>query len=152
MLLDKITTDLHQAMKNRDRPMRETLRFLLSSVQKYQIDNYPPGSTKKLTDEDVVKVIRRHVKIRQEAITAFQKGQRQDLVAKETFELNLLQKYLPALLTEEEIRAFVKTLIDEGNTNFGQIMAGIMQKWPGRVEGKRAAEIVQQALNQSQAS
>jgi uncharacterized protein len=145
MLLEKIQADLINALKSGDRLKTDTLRYFIAAVKKYDIDTYLPGSTAKLTDDDVVKILKRQVKTHEESITAFKNGNRQDLVDKESKELEILKFYLPPEMTDEEIRAIVKKSIT-GAINFGQAMSMAMSKLKGLADGNKVATIVKEEL------
>lgn len=95
MILDQIQTDLNAAMKSHDQVRVDTLRFLLGAVRSLEIEKCPPSSGKSLTDDDVLSVITKQVKSHKESIEMFDKGNRPELVEKETAQLQILQGYLP---------------------------------------------------------
>lgn len=149
MLKDVIQSDLTKALKNKEQSKVSALRFLLAQIQKYEIDAYPPGSQKSLTEEDVLKIIRQQVKQRKESISAFEKGNRSDLVEKEQAELRLIEEYLPAELDDE---AIVKIITDErskGVNEFGPLMGVVMKLVSGRASGDRVQQLVKKQLSLS---
>lgn len=95
MLKDKLQTDLPAALKEGDQIRVSTLRTLLASLHNLEIQRCPPGSGKILNDQEVISVIQKQVRERQESIEMFKKGKRQDLVEKEETELGILKSYLP---------------------------------------------------------
>lgn len=145
MLLEQISKDVVSSMKAGDQVRVGTLRYLLSEIKKYEIDTYPPATNKHVTDEDVLKIIRRQVKTHRESIEAFRQGKREDLVLKETEELKILESFLPKELTDNEIRSIV-TSKAKGINNFGQVMGIVMKEISGRAGGERVAEIVKELL------
>lgn len=148
MLLDKLLQDLNDALKGHDKLSVSTLRFLIAAIKKFEIDTYPPGSDGSLTDEDVVRVIRRQVKTHQESIDAFKKGSRQDLVDKETAELKILEAYLPQQFSDAAITQVVTKLVKSGVLDFGPLMGRVMEEVKDRAPGKRVQEIVKLVLSQ----
>ncbi|RJR15090.1 GatB/YqeY domain-containing protein [Candidatus Microgenomates bacterium] len=146
MLFEQIQIDLVAAMKSQNKPKIDTLRFLLAAIKKYEIDAYPPTSDKKLTEEDVVKIIQKQIKTHRESIEAFQKGGRNDLVEKEQAELAILQTYVPKELTDDEIQAIVVKIKSSSVANFGQVMGMVMKEVAGRADGTRVVKIVNTAL------
>ena len=146
MLLDTLQQDVISSMKAGDKEKTETLRFLISAVKRFQIDSYPPGSSEKLTDSDVLKIIQKQVKTHEESIVAFEKGNRPDLVQKEKIELEILKKYAPQELSEVEIKSLVSEVIAGGATQFGPVMGMVMKKVAGRASGNRVQEIVKNTL------
>lgn len=133
-------------MKSGDKLRVETLRFLVAAIKKYEIDTYPPGSTNKLSEDDVLKILRKQVKNHEESIAAFQKGNRQDLVDKEVAEMEILKSYLPEDLGDKQLVKIVQSVIGRGMTNFGQVMGVVMKEVGGRAGGERVVKIVKDQL------
>lgn len=148
MLFDQIQQDMITAMKAGDKIRTETLRFLIAAIKKYEIDTYLPGTTQKLSEDDVRKIIHRQVKTHAESIAAFAKGGRTDLVDREKAELEILKTYVPAEMSDEEVTKIVQEITASGNANFGQIMGMVMQKLAGQASGERVAKIVKETLTQ----
>ena len=148
MLTDLIKTHLNEAILAKDEIKVSTLRFLLSEIRNCQIEKQ-----KDLTDEDIVTVIRRGIKQRQESIEAFKKGKREDLVKKEEAEMDILSKYLPRQMSTEELELLVKQTIKEigvvGPKDFGRIMGAVMAKAKGGADGSVVAEVVKKSLTAS---
>jgi len=105
-----------------------------------------------LSDEEVLEVISSEIKKRKEAILEFDKGERQDLVGKERKELEILQKYLPKQLSEEEIKKLAKEAIEKTGAkepkDMGKVMAELMPNIKGRAEGSLVSKIVKELLLQ----
>ncbi len=146
MLLEKIKTDSDKALKKKDNIKVSTLRILLSEIHNKQIGK----QTDRLSDEEIVKVIRQQAKQRQEAITAYKQGKRDDLVQKESKELDVLSKYLPQEMPAEEIEKIVKQIIEDlgvsGPEGFGKVMSEAMKRISGQAEGSKVAEIVKKLI------
>ncbi|MBM3205537.1 GatB/YqeY domain-containing protein [Candidatus Shapirobacteria bacterium] len=145
MLLTQIQSDLSSALKDKDEIRVSTLRLLLSEIHNRQIEKQAD-----LTDEDIVAVIRHGVKQRQEAMEAYQKGGRDDLVQKEKQEAEILSKYLPQEMTTKELEKLVKEAIDEsqatGPADFGKVMGLVMNKVKGRIDGAKVAAVVKKMI------
>lgn len=145
MLEEKIRTDLNSALKSREELKVSTLRMLLSSLNYLKIEKQTD-----LTDEDVISVLQKEVKKHNESIESFKKGNRQDLVDKETKELEILKTYLPAQLTQGEIEKFVAESISEtgakSQADFGLVMKSVMPKLRGRADGSLVSQLVKQKL------
>jgi hypothetical protein len=145
MIIEKIKTDLKEAFRAKEELRVSTLRLLLSEIHNRQIEKQA-----ELSDEDVVGVIRRGIKQRQEAIEAYQKGKREDLVKKEQTELSILSKYLPQQIPPKELEKIVKETISEvgasGPGDFGKVMGAVMGKVKGKAEGGVVAEVVKKLL------
>jgi len=148
MLLDSLQSDLASAQKARDQIRVDTLRFLLGAVYSYQIDKYPPSAGESaggLTDAEVLTIIAKQVKTHKESIEMFTVGKRQDLVDRETAELAILQSYLPAQMSDEEVRSKVKS-IKESNpgADFGSLMKLAMAELKGKADGSLVANIIKE--------
>jgi len=145
MLLDKIQLDLKEALRAKEEIRVSTLRFLMA-----EIHNRESQKQKPLTDEEIAAVIRQQVKMRQEAMVAYQKAGRSDLFDKEEQELKILSKYLPQGIEARELEEIVKQIIRETNSSgpkdFGKVMGAVMAKVKGRVGGNEASEAVKNQL------
>jgi uncharacterized protein YqeY len=141
----RIESDLKSALKAGEKRRVGTLRLLLSSLQNEKI-----GAGRDLTDEEIEAVIRRAVKQRRESIDQYTKGGREDLARGEAEELALLEAYLPAGLSDSEVEAEIRRIIDEkgfsASRDVGLVMKELMAAHRGRVDGKRAQEIARRLL------
>jgi uncharacterized protein YqeY len=141
----RIESDLKSALKAGEKRRVGTLRLLLSSLQNEKI-----GAGRELTDEEIEAVIRRAVKQRRESIDQYTKGGREDLARAEAEELALLEAYLPAGLSDSEVEAEIRRIIDEkgfaASRDVGLVMKELMATHRGRVDGKRAQEIARRLL------
>ena len=146
MLLEKIKSDLIEALKLHESDKVSLLRLITSEVKNYEIANYPPGLDKKVSDEDVLLVINRMVKTHRESIEMYIKGGRKDLENKEKEELELLLSYLPKQLSEVEIRTVVDNVIATSEKDFGKVMKLVMLELKGKADGKLVSEIVKEEL------
>lgn len=151
MLLDQIQSDLNSALKNREREKLETLRFLIGAIKNLGIEKYLPGSQGPpaggLTDEDVLSVLSKQVKTHKESIEMFQKGNRQDLVDREQTQLIILQSYLPAQMSEEDVRLQLSKLVSENSgKDFGTMMKMAMVELKGKVDGNTVSKILRELL------
>ena len=140
MLLDQIQSDLNAAQKNRDQLKVDTLRFLLGAIFNFQIEK---GKDYVATDNDVLNVISRQVKAHKESIDMFAKAQRKDLVERETAELNILQAYLPAQMSEEEVKNKIEEIKKTNpGTDFGTLMKLAMAELKGKADGAVVARLL----------
>lgn len=142
---DKIQADLNQALKKKEELVASTLRLLLAEIHNQEIEKQA-----ELTEEDFIGVLQREIKKRKEAIEAFQKGKRDDLVKKEKAELAILNKYLPQQLSPKELETTIKDVIREtgavGEKDFGKVMGAVMAKVKGKADGKVVSETVKKIL------
>src|SRR5438309_11701951 len=111
MTKPQLKEELKQSMLAKDAIKTSTLRMLISALGYYEINK--GGAGYEATDEDVLAVVQKEVKQRRDSIEQFEKGGRQDLVDKETKELEILQKYLPEQMGEDDIRKLVSEAITQ---------------------------------------
>lgn len=136
-----LMNDMKDAMRARDQVKLDTIRFLLSELKNFEIDNGPQE------DEGVQKVVTRVVKQMTEAIEEFRKGDREDLAEAESAKLQIMQAYLPAQLSDAELQQLVAEAISGlDQPTMGQAMKAAMAKVAGQADGKRVSAIVNQLL------
>jgi uncharacterized protein YqeY len=144
--IERLTSDLHQAIKQKDEKRRSTLRMLLASIKNAEI-----AKQKQLDDTDVLSVLAKEAKQRRESIELFKQGNRQDLVAGEEAELAIINEYLPSQLTHDELIDMVKKAIAETGATSprdkGKVMSLLVPQTKGRAEGKDVSDIVTELLN-----
>jgi uncharacterized protein len=144
-LTERIRADLTEAMKARQAERLSTLRMLQAAIKNEQI-----AKGHELTDEDVLAVIQRGVKQRQDSIEQYTKGNRPELAARERAELEQLQAYLPAQMSDEELERAVREIIAEtgasSKKDSGKVMKEMMARYRGQVDGKRVQEVVGRTL------
>lgn len=147
-LKEQILADLKTAMKSGDSARRDVLRMLDSAIKNTEIEKKKRETG--LSDEEILEVIMRSVKQRQDSIRQFEEGGRADLAEKERQEIAFLAPYLPEQLSEEEIRAVVKEIVSAAGTisasDMGRIMGQAMGKLKGKADGNVVRKIVQEEL------
>ena len=145
-LKEQLTADMKDAMKNHDKDRLSVIRMVRGAIRQAEID----GGHTELDDEAVIGVISKEVKMRKDSIDEFQKGGREDLVAKTQAEIDVLKPYLPAQLSEEEVRALVKEAVEKTGAktpkDMGRVMGMLMPKVKGRADGKMVYTIVRSML------
>jgi uncharacterized protein len=143
----KLRTDLTAAMKGRDELVTATLRMALTAVGNEEVAG---KQARELSDAEVVQVLTREAKKRREAAEAFENGGRPEQAAREKAEGEVLARYLPAQLSDEELAALVTQAIAEtgaeGPKGMGLVMKALNPKIAGRAEGGRVAAAVKSAL------
>lgn len=148
-LILQIGEDLKSAMKSGDAFRRDTLRLLQSAVKNVAIDKHQTPAL--MADNDVLDVIKRLVKQRKDSIAQYQAGNREDLVAQEQAELDLLATYLPEAMPEAELRAIVTEALAEAGIStkdkMGQAMGAVMKKVAGRASGDEVRRVVESLLS-----
>ena len=142
----ELETELHSAMRSGDDLRKRTLRMILSSVKLAEVEKRG-----ELDEAGMQAVLQREVKTRQEAIADAEKAQRPDLAAATQAELAVVQAYLPAKLSPEELEQMTRQAIAAsgaaGPQDMGRVMKEIMPKIQGRADGKTVNEIVRRLLN-----
>ena len=143
---DQIQEDLKQAQLGRDEVKVSTLRLLLSEIKNDEI-----AKGRQLSDEDILIVVQREAKKRKEAAEGFRKGSREDAATAEEAELQILEAYLPAQLSNEELTEMIDQAITEiGATqisDMGKVIGQVMSKAAGRVDGGRVSSLVKEKLS-----
>ncbi len=144
-LAQRLLDDLQQAVRAGDVTRRETLRFLRADIKNAEIERGRP-----LTDEEIIEVIRRQIKLRRDAIEQFAQGGRQDLVEREQAQIAVLQEYLPPQLSDEELlhlaREVARELGASGPRDMGRLMPILRERVGARAEGRAIAEAARRAL------
>lgn len=147
-LKEKIVQDLKDAMRAGDAVRRDTLRLLDSVIKNTEIEK--KKREEGLSDEEILEVLGRAVKQRQDSIKQFTDGGRPELAEKEQIELDIIMPYLPAQLSEDEIRQVVKAVIAEtgaaGMSDIGKVMGQAMGKMKGKADGNVVKKIVGEEL------
>jgi len=161
-LKQKIQEDLKNAIRKREETGSLVLRMILASLHNREIEKKSKlrkqGKTEEeitkegeLTDEEITEVISSEVKKRKEAISEFEKGKREDLVKKERTEVEILQKYMPEQISEEDIKKLAKEAIEKvGATeikDMGKVMGQLMLKVKGKADGSMVNKIVKELLS-----
>ena len=146
-LLETLNADMKQAMKDKNKEALTVIRMVKSTVMNEQI-----SLGHDLTPEEELTVLSREVKQRQDSLSEFEKGGREDLAAGIRSELTILAKYLPAQLTEEEIVAIVAAAIEQtgatGPKDMGKVMGVVTPQVKGKADGKVVADLVKATLAQ----
>ena len=147
-LKEQLTEDMKTAMKAKAEGKQRlaVIRMVRSAIRQAEID----GKTE-LDDAGVVTIISKEVKSRRDSIEEFKKGGREDLVAQNEAEIAVLMPYLPQQLSEDEVRALVKTAVEQtgasSQKDMGKVMGALMPKVKGRADGKLVNTIVRAMLN-----
>ena len=139
-LFDTLQSDLNAARKAQDKPGVLVLGTIFSDAKNRKIE-----LRRDLTDDEVVDVLRKGIKRRRESIEMYA-GKREDLAEKERSEVALLERYLPAAVSDEELRAAVRAAISAGATQIGAVMAKVLPQFKGRAEGSTINAIAREEL------
>ena len=144
-LKDQITEDMKTAMRAKDSERLGTIRLLLAALKQKEVDERVV-----LDDAAVVAIVDKLIKQRKDSIEAFQKAERKDLADKEAAELIVLQAYLPARLSADEVAAEVKAIVTElgasGPGDMGKVMGAVKAKLAGKADMGQVSAAVKAAL------
>jgi uncharacterized protein YqeY len=141
-LFARLQGDLNSSRKAQDKAATLLLGTVLSEVKNKKIE-----LRREPTDADVIDVLRKSIKRRRESVEMYTKGNRQDLADKETSEAAALEKYLPAQVSDEELRAAVRAAIAGGATQIGAVMGKVLPQFKGRAEGGTINAIAREELS-----
>ncbi len=149
-LIDQLPEDLKQAMKAKDRVRLRTIRSLRAALQEKEIKERQGGEAH-LSEEQVLAVVQKQAKQRREAIIQYEQAGRDDLVAKEREELEIIEAYLPEQLGDDEIRRVVQEIVTTTGASslrdMGKVMGAAMEQLKGRADGRRISEIAKALLS-----
>jgi len=145
-LVNQIDIDFKSALKNKEVEKLSTLRLLKSAIKNYEIEQ-----KNEVGDDDVIKIIQREIKQRKDSIESFSTSGRQGLADKEEKEMEILQKYMPEQLPDDELEKIIETAISEiGATSLvdmGKVMGKVMPQIAGRADGNHVSSKVREVLS-----
>jgi uncharacterized protein YqeY len=164
MVKERLQTDLQESLRRGDGLAVSTLRMVLAAIvnrakekririarENPQLGEQELALKSNLTDEEILEVLFSEAKKRREAIGEFEKGKREDLAEKERAELEIIQKYLPEQLSEEEIKQLAQEVIQKTGAleqkDVGRVMAALMPRLKGKADGGLVKRIVSQCLH-----
>lgn len=145
-LYEKFNQDMIDAMKNKDKNRLTVIRMVKGAMQLEHINN-----KKEMNEELLIDVVSKQIKMRNDSICEFKKGNRTDLIEKTEEEICLLKEYLPVQLTDEEIDSIIEEVINEvrptSQKEMGLIMKSVTPKVKGRADMKQVSEKIRERLN-----
>ena len=148
MLEERISGEYVTAMKSRDQIRASTLSFLRAQLKNVLIEK----RGEKLTDQDVIAVIKKQIKQRQDSIAQYEQGGRQDLADKEKAELGILKEFLPEEMPSRELEGLIAAVIQETRANsmkdMGKVMKVMTERIQGKADNKLVSDLVKKALMQ----
>lgn len=149
-LREKLTTDLKEAMRQQDEPRKRTIRLIIAAMKQAETELDSSGNRVSLNDNDILALIAKQVKQRQESIAAYRTGGRPDLVAEEEAELAILQSYQPQQMSRAEIEAEARQVVAEvrasGPRDIGKVMKPLLARLKGRADGQLVNQVVREML------
>lgn len=149
MLKEQINNDLKEAMRAKEELTLSVLRMLATAIKNKEIA-LRKGEDVSLADAEIQEAVASEIKKRRDSIAEYEKGGRQDLADKEKKEMEILEKYLPEQLPDEEIEKIVRETVsamgDVKQSDFGKIMGQAMAKLKGKADGTKVREIVKRVL------
>ncbi|EOT44167.1 GatB/YqeY domain-containing protein [Enterococcus columbae] len=145
-LLSTLNDDMKTAMKAKDKDTLQVVRMLKASIQNEQIK-----AGHDLSEDEELTVLSREMKQRRDALSEFEQAGRDDLVEKVKVEIAIVEKYLPAQLSEAELREIIQNAISQVNASsakeFGKVMGVVMPQVKGKADGNQVNAIVKELLN-----
>lgn len=144
MLRDQIQKQAVEALKAGESKKANALRFLVSLIDKRALQ-LPPGE---MSETEEIQVLRKELKNKEEAKAMFTQGGREDLVAEQEAEIELVKTFLPQEMSEDQIREIVKKVVVDKGNNFGAVMGETMKLVAGQAGGELVSKIVKEELSQ----
>lgn len=146
-MISKLTSEIKEAMKAKQKDRLTTLRSLLSEAKNIAIDD----KRRDATDEDLLKAVTKGIKQRKDSIEQYEEAGRDDLAEVEKFELGILEEFQPKQLTEDEIAALVEEAVAatgaSSKADMGKVMGALMPKVKGKADGSLVSKLVNQKLS-----
>ncbi len=145
IMVEQLEKDMIEAMKNKEKERLAVIRAVKAGLKQEQIDH-----KKEINDELLIDVVNRQVKMRKESIVEFEKGNRQDLIDQTKAEIDILMKYLPEQLSEEEVLKVIDEIFaevkPESQKDMGRVMKEANAKLKGKADMKTVSNIIKEKL------
>lgn len=144
-MVEQLEKDMIEAMKNKEKDRLTVIRMVKASLKQEQIDH-----KKEINDDLLIDVVNKQIKMRKDSINEFEKGGRQDLIEKTQSEIDILMKYLPEQLSDEEVVKIIdeifKEVKPESQKDMGRVMGPAQAKLKGRADMKMVSTIIREKL------
>jgi uncharacterized protein YqeY len=151
MLRETLTQSLKDAMKAKDARRVSTLRLILAALKDRDIASRTRADGPSVSEEEILQMLQTMIRQRRESIGLYEKGGRLDLAAQEQEEIVIIEGYLPRQMSEDEIKAIGQQIVGEigakGIKDMGRVMAALKQRYAGRLDSGKAANIVKSILS-----
>ena len=152
MLQERLDSDLKNSMRSKNAARTRTLRSIRAALQQKEIEKRGKGE-KGLTEAEILAVLQKQAKQREDSIEQFAQGGRPDLESSEREELEIIREYLPAQASDEEIRSVVERAIEavgaESSADMGRVMGNAMAALKGKADGRRINQVVKDLLSKT---
>ena len=149
-LREKISEQLNAALKNKDKTLVSTLRLILAAIKEKEIENRT-SKKEAVKDNEIIKVLRKMKKQRQDSADLYKKGERQELFDIENAEIKIIDSFLPKQLSEDETKKICKEIIESLGASslkdMGKIMGSLKQKYPDSIDFSKVNLIVKGLLS-----
>ncbi|MGJ9381691.1 hypothetical protein CR203_01045 [Salipaludibacillus neizhouensis] len=143
--LDRLNQDMKDAMRSKDKQRLSVIRSVKASIQNESINK-----GEELTEDEILTILNREMKQRNESLQEFEQANREDLVQKTKVDIDILTEYMPSQLSDEELQLVVNDTIQEvgakSKADMGKVMGAIMPKVKGRSDGSKIRQQVEQSL------
>ena len=150
MLRNQFNESLKEAMRSRDQQALATIRLILAALKDRDIEARGSGNVEGVGDPEILEMLQKMVKQRRESIALYEKGARQDLIAREEAEIQVIERFLPKALDEAETQAAVEAAVEEAGAtsikDMGRVMALLKERFPGRMDFAKASRFAKQRL------
>ena len=150
-LRKKINDEFNSALKSKNKILVSTLRLILAAIKERDIENRTSGKKEEVKDPEIVKVLRKMKKQRQDSIDLYKKGERQELLEAEQAEIKIIDTFLPTQLSEEETKKICKEIIESTGASsikdMGKIMGTLKKKYSDSIDFSKANIIIKGLLN-----
>jgi uncharacterized protein YqeY len=142
-LKTKLNDDMKKYMKEKNTKALNAIKILKTEIKKAEVEKQ-----RELNEDEIISLIRKQIKMRQDSIEQYKSAGREDLVSEEEYELNILKEYLPPEMSDEELEKIIQNIISElgENAKFGQVMGKAMKELKSKVDGNRVNSIVKRLL------
>tara|TARA_B100001750_G_C15189462_1_gene438105 strand:- start:131 stop:592 length:462 start_codon:yes stop_codon:yes gene_type:complete len=151
-LREKINQQFNDALKNKDKTLVSTLRLILASIKERDIANRTKGNKEEVKEQEIIKVLQKMKKQREDSANLYKKGGREELLKIEEEEIKIINTYLPKLLSEEETKKICKEIIESTGSStmsdMGKIMGSLKKKYSDKIDFSKANVIIKGLLNQ----
>ena len=151
-LREKINEQFNAALKSKNKTLVSTLRLILAAIKERDIANRTGGKKEDIKDSEIIKVLRKMKKQRQDSVELYKKGERQELLEAEESEIKIIDTFLPKQLSEEETKKICKEIIEtlgaSSIKDMGKIMGSLKQKYSDSIDFSKVNVIVKSLLSQ----